>query len=80
VPIGNDIMSMLSGTAMKAMRDSCSSKVDKRRRFSETRVNRARNWPRPVIHRQRQPSARNAASKSSGSLNTNVALPGILAL
>ena len=62
--IGNETRIRSAGTATKAIRDSCSSAADRRRRCSLTWVSRARNWPRPVISRPRPPSSRKAASKS----------------
>jgi len=66
-----------AGTATKAIRGRCSSAANKRRRCKVTRVSRARNRPGPVINMLTTPSSRGAASKSSGSLNTDVTLPGI---
>ncbi len=53
LPIGNETRIRSAGTATKAIRDSCSSAADRRRRCSVTWVSRARNWPRPVISRPR---------------------------
>ncbi len=75
--IGNNIKTMLAGTAMNATRASCSSTADSRKRCSVSCVSLARNWPRPAISRPRQPSSCKAAAKSSGSLNSDVTLPGI---
>jgi hypothetical protein len=76
-PIGNIIITASAGTATKAIRDDCSSAAERRMTFSATCVNRARNSPRPVIKKLRQPSTCIAAPKSSGSLNADVTLSGI---
>ena len=68
---------MSAGTATTAMCGNCPLVAESRKRCERTWVSRARSWPRPVTSRPKQPSVRKAASKSSASLNTEVALPGI---
>ncbi len=77
LPLGNGTRIMSAGTATRATRGRCSSAADNRRRCKATRVSRARNAPGPVTSRPRQPSSRNATSKSSASLNTEATLLGI---
>ena len=78
LPLGSETRTTVGRRRDKrAIRGRCSSAADSRRRCSATWVSRALNSPCPVTSRPRPPSSRKAASKSSGSLNTDVTLPGI---
>lgn len=68
---------MRAGTATKATRGRCSSAAETRRWCSTIWASRARNGPGAVTSSPVTPSGRNAASKSSGSLQTEMVLPEI---